>query len=147
MRKNERNIFFFDRNLNQDLPLRGGAKCTILLGRQFLSASLQPTLVQFGQMQFCIRRLADSNNIIQTFPRKIRKYRVRFNEGRAVSSVFMQLFGYERFRCRMDTQWMKDLQYSCAYRVLRTATVRSVIFIDSLFVIVNVTTDFAPKQH
>jgi len=146
VRKYERSIFFFARNLNQDLSLRGGAKCTILLGRQFLSASLQPTLVQFGQMQFCIRRLADNNNVIQKFPRKIGKYRALFNEGRAASSVFMQLFRYERFRCRMNTQWMKDLQYSCAYRVLRTATVRSVIFIDSLFVIVDVTTDFAPKH-
>lgn len=73
----------------------------------------------------------DNKNIIQTFPRKIRKYRVLFKEGRAASSVLMQLCKYERFRCRLHTQWVTDLQQQTtvrtAYRVPRTATVRSVI--------------------
>jgi len=110
VRKYMRSISFFARNLSQDLSLRSGAECAVLLGRQFPSASLQPTLVQFGQMQFCIRRLVDNNNIIQKFRRKTRKYRVLFNEGRAASSVFKQLCRYGRFRWRMDTQWIKELQ-------------------------------------
>jgi len=81
VRKYLRSISFFARNLSQDLPLGGGAECAVLLGRQFLSASLQPTLVQFGQMQFCIGRPVDNNNIIQTFPKKTRKCRVLLTRG------------------------------------------------------------------
>jgi hypothetical protein len=42
----------------------------------------------------------------------------------------------------------KEFQYSnLPLCVLRTATVRSIIFINIRFVIVNTTTDFAPKEH
>jgi hypothetical protein len=69
----------------------------------------------------------DNSNIIRTFPRKIRKYRVIFNKGWAASSVLVQLRRYERFCSRLDTQWIKELQYSnqqlcvprTAYCVLR----------------------------
>jgi hypothetical protein len=94
----------------------------------------------------------DNNNIIQTFPRKIRKYGFLFKEGRTASPVLMQLCRYERFHCRLDTQCIEELQYSSqplcvprtAYCVLRQS---GPSFLYSLFVTVNITTGFASKQR